>query len=170
MRRQTVLPGLWRLTAHGVNAYALTTADPVTLIDAGTPACAVPLRRAIEALGPLGHIVVTHAHYDHAGGAAALAAATGATVWAHPDEADLIALGWTAPNGADVVFAGDTAMTQIGLSEPILYEDRQAGLASIARLAALAEGAHRVLFGHGPTLRRPGPALQAFSERLRSAP
>ncbi len=75
-----------------VNAYLLPD-DPITLVDTGVKTVAA--RAAIEEgfaaadvpLAALRRIVLTHAHTDHMGLAASLAAETGATVFAHPDDA-----------------------------------------------------------------------------------
>jgi len=74
-----------------VNAYLLPDA-PVTLVDCGpkTPEAAAHLRLAIAGAGvdlaSLRRIILTHGHLDHFGGAAGLAAETGAEVYAHPDD------------------------------------------------------------------------------------
>ncbi|MFQ6550388.1 MBL fold metallo-hydrolase [Aestuariibius sp. 2305UL40-4] len=74
-----------------------------------------------------------------------------------------VALVWRE---AGVVFAADVVMHILGLREPILYEDRAEGLASIRRLAEAAEGASLMVFGHGGPLRDPGPPIARFARRL----
>jgi glyoxylase-like metal-dependent hydrolase (beta-lactamase superfamily II) len=75
-----------------VNVY-LIPEEPVTLVDTGpkTPAAMQALRAGFLAAGvplrALSRIVLTHGHADHFGLAAALAAETGAAVYAHPAEA-----------------------------------------------------------------------------------
>lgn len=69
------------LTGPGTNTYLLGR-DQVAVIDPG-PNEARHRAAILEAgAGRISHIFVTHAHSDHSGGAAALAAATGAPVYA----------------------------------------------------------------------------------------
>ena len=88
-RVDEVAPGVLRLTAPnpglmtgpGTNTYLVGDSEPV-VIDPG-PADAThtaAIVAAAEPLGPIRAILVTHTHVDHAPGAAALAAATGARV------------------------------------------------------------------------------------------
>ena len=108
-RVDEVGPGVLRLTAPnpglmtgpGTNTYLVGSAEPV-VIDPG-PADAAHTAAIVAAAAPLGTvraILVTHTHADHAPGAAALAAATGARVVGfgpaegfEPDE--LAGEGWT---------------------------------------------------------------------------
>jgi glyoxylase-like metal-dependent hydrolase (beta-lactamase superfamily II) len=88
-RVDEVAPGVRRLTAPnpglmtgpGTNTYLIGRADPV-VVDPG-PADethTAAIQAAAAPLGVIHTIVVTHTHVDHAPGAAALAAATGARV------------------------------------------------------------------------------------------
>jgi glyoxylase-like metal-dependent hydrolase (beta-lactamase superfamily II) len=108
-RVDEVAPGVWRLTAPnpglmtgpGTNTYLVGARAPV-VVDPG-PADAAHTEAIVAAasrLGPITTIVVTHTHVDHAPGAAALAAATGARVVGYgpgddfaPDEC--VGEGWT---------------------------------------------------------------------------
>lgn len=75
----------------GVNAYYVTGRVP-TLVDTGTRTG--PARRALEeALDgrPVDRVVVTHGHVDHFGLAALLKDATGAEIWAHQADAEVLA-------------------------------------------------------------------------------
>jgi len=108
-RLDEVAPGVRRLTAPnpglmtgpGTNSYLVGDAEPVVVdpgpVDAAHTAAIVA---AAAALGPVRTILVTHTHPDHAPGAAALAAATGARVVGfgpaegfEPDEC--VGEGWT---------------------------------------------------------------------------
>jgi glyoxylase-like metal-dependent hydrolase (beta-lactamase superfamily II) len=108
-RVDQVGPGVLRLTAPnpglmtgpGTNTYLVGGAEPV-VIDPG-PADATHTAAILAAAAPLGPvrtILVTHTHVDHAPGAAALAAATGARIVGfgpaedfEPDER--VGEGWT---------------------------------------------------------------------------
>jgi glyoxylase-like metal-dependent hydrolase (beta-lactamase superfamily II) len=88
-RVDVVAPGVRRLTAPnpglmtgpGTNTYLLGEAEPV-VVDPGPADAAhtAAIAAAAASLGPIRHILVTHTHVDHAPGAAALAAASGARV------------------------------------------------------------------------------------------
>src|SRR3954447_230323 len=110
---EAVVPGLHRIDLGPVNAYLLDTGDGPVLIDTGFPGDELRILGALAelALPPKGlrQIVLTHAHPDHVGGAAALRAATGAPIAMHPLEAGLARRGATgrsltpAPGFADRV-------------------------------------------------------------------
>jgi glyoxylase-like metal-dependent hydrolase (beta-lactamase superfamily II) len=89
-RVDEVAPGVRRLTASnpglmtgpGTNTYLVGHTDPV-VVDPGPSGLPAHTEAIVSAAAPLGSvraIVVTHTHVDHAPGAAALAAATGAVV------------------------------------------------------------------------------------------
>jgi glyoxylase-like metal-dependent hydrolase (beta-lactamase superfamily II) len=79
-----VAPGIWVQNLLWSNVVWVRGADAWTLIDAGPPGSAGRLLRThagcLEPL-PLLRVLVTHAHPDHVGGAAALRAACGGEVW-----------------------------------------------------------------------------------------
>ncbi|MFI6854327.1 MBL fold metallo-hydrolase [Streptomyces sp. NPDC050416] len=66
----------------------------LTLIDAGPPGSGAPIAEAVTALGrdprDVRRIVLTHFHWDHAGGAGEFAALSGAEVLAHRLEAPVV--------------------------------------------------------------------------------
>ena len=88
-RVDEVAPGVLRLTAPnpglmtgpGTNTYLVGRAEPV-VVDPGPAdeAHTASIVKAAATLGAVRTILVTHTHVDHAPGAAALAAATGARV------------------------------------------------------------------------------------------
>lgn len=77
-----------------VHAFLLDDGNELTLIDTLYDTDGHRLFDEIRALGrqvaDLRNIVVTHAHRSHLGGLGALKAASGATVHAHPWEADIV--------------------------------------------------------------------------------
>ncbi|MFW2380411.1 MAG: MBL fold metallo-hydrolase [Acidimicrobiales bacterium] len=85
-----VVPGCTQIAFGFLNAFLVDTGgDSLVLIDTGTPVW-FHRRRLLAALGEngrdpadLGDILITHQHIDHAGGAAAIVAATGARVHIH---------------------------------------------------------------------------------------
>jgi glyoxylase-like metal-dependent hydrolase (beta-lactamase superfamily II) len=99
MKVVPVVDRLYRVDLGMVNAYILDEKE-LTLIDSGIPGSA---EKILEALGHLGrssedlkHIILTHLHMDHTGGAAELKARTGATVHMHRLDAGMLAEGRAA--------------------------------------------------------------------------
>ncbi|MGB9737918.1 MAG: MBL fold metallo-hydrolase [Chloroflexus sp.] len=96
-----LVPGLYELTLpiplSSVNVFFILMAGHVTIIDTGYPDQGARVLAALNFLGrspkQVQHIIVTHHHIDHAGNVAALQAQTGATVWMHPLDAELVAAG-----------------------------------------------------------------------------
>ena len=83
-----VAPGVWRLGVVFVNVYAIESpGGGLVLVDTGLPGLSGWVRRALEAQFGAGTrpeaIVLTHAHFDHAGGAKALSAGWDVPVYAH---------------------------------------------------------------------------------------
>lgn len=96
MKVKSILPGLYMLPGL-VNVYLLSEADGYVLIDSGFPKAAQKVLQGIKTIGvapsQVRHIILTHAHPDHIGSAAALKKATGAEVYAHVDDAPIIEAG-----------------------------------------------------------------------------
>ena len=79
--RRVTAPNPGLMTGPGTNTYLLGEAEPVVVDPGpadGTHTAAIAA--AAASLGPISHVLVTHTHVDHAPGAAALAAASGARV------------------------------------------------------------------------------------------
>lgn len=93
-----LVPGVYSLgVAKGFasHAFLLDGSDGLTLIDTLFDANAAVIVHQIGAIGrslaDLKHIVLTHAHRSHLGGLATLKRLSGATVYSHAWEADIIA-------------------------------------------------------------------------------
>jgi len=96
MRR--VLPGLHQVQLHGVNAFLLDGGDDgLILIDTGIASSANRILATVRSLGreaeDVRHILVTHAHPDHAGSLARLKQVTGGRVYMHRNDAVLVETG-----------------------------------------------------------------------------
>ena len=71
------------------NVYLLEDEDPI-VVDTGTGMFVDATLEEMSKIVPLkrvGRIVLTHSHYDHMGGAAAIQKATGGRIFLHEDEA-----------------------------------------------------------------------------------
>lgn len=90
---ETVAAGIHQVSV-GSNAFIVDGDEGVTLVDTGLPKSVGAIAAALEDIGRLpsdvNAILVTHAHVDHGGGAAALKELTGSTV--HASTADAPAL------------------------------------------------------------------------------
>jgi metallo-beta-lactamase class B len=82
---------------RGLSAILLTSSAGHILLDAGLPESAAPIMANVRALGfrveDVRVIVNSHAHYDHAGGIAAIQRASGARVFATRSSAAVIRSG-----------------------------------------------------------------------------
>ena len=94
-------PGVIRIPTIGAaatNSFALVDADgSVTLVDCGVKRAPARIVAGLRAIGchpgDVVRIVLTHAHSDHAGGAAEMAARTGSPVAVHARDAPYVEAG-----------------------------------------------------------------------------
>ena len=97
-----LMPGVFLVDGVGmsgrpgtVNVSLLVGHDgTATLVDAGFPGIAEKLQATLDEVGLLAtavrRVIITHHHLDHTGGLPEVVAMTGAEVWAHADDADVI--------------------------------------------------------------------------------
>lgn len=102
-----IADGVWWVGASDVASYLIQTNKGLILIDGGYESTAPQILDNIRRLGfdPKSQVKIilnTHAHLDHAGGIAALKAATGAKVLASAEDGKLMARG-----GKGDFFLGD---------------------------------------------------------------
>lgn len=93
-----VAPGIhsmWQRNGAYVHAFLLDDGEGLTLVDSLYDTDAHRVLAELEAIGrtpqDIKHIIMTHAHRSHLGGLARLKELSGAPVYAHEWEADLIA-------------------------------------------------------------------------------
>lgn len=117
-----LLPGLFMLDDVSypgrpgtVNPCLLVSGGRATMVDAGFPGVTPALTRALEEAGitpdAVERVVVTHHHGDHTGGLAEVVALTGAEVWAHEADSDIIDGSRPGPVIATAAVAVHSAVT-----------------------------------------------------------
>jgi len=109
--------------ARVTSAYLLAGGEP-TLIETGPTTSSDSVIQALESLGlgpgDLAHVVVTHIHLDHAGGAGTLARRfTGATFWAHDRGAPHLADPTRLVESAGRVYGPERLHELFGPVEPV---------------------------------------------------
>ena len=103
-----IAPSIFRIPTLGdfINSYAFIDDDgQVALVDCGLKRAPARIVRGLAALGKhpndVTRIILTHAHSDHAGGAAKLVGSSSApSVLAHHDDASFLRSGTTPPRDA----------------------------------------------------------------------
>jgi glyoxylase-like metal-dependent hydrolase (beta-lactamase superfamily II) len=105
-----LVPGVWRipLVRDYVNGFILRDDDgQVTLVDMGLKSSGPKVMAGLSAIGSapsdVTRLVLTHAHSDHAGGAAHVAAATGRRFEIHTDDAAYAREGKSPPRDRSVL-------------------------------------------------------------------
>jgi len=129
---------------HGLSAILLTSPAGHVLIDAGLPESAPLVEANIRALGfrveDIKLILNSHAHFDHAGGIAALQRASGATVAASPWSARVLERGASLP---------DDPQYGVAFAYPPVHGVRVIADGETVRVGSLALTAHFTP-GHTP--------------------
>src|SRR6478735_5010257 len=68
MRAKRITAHLWRMARWGVaNSYLVREDDGLTLVDTMFKGSGSAILAAAAEVGPIARVVVTHAHWDHAG-------------------------------------------------------------------------------------------------------
>lgn len=135
-----------------VNAHVVLGADGALLVDAGLPGTERKIEQALRRAGlgwrDLALIVLTHAHVDHAGAAAAVRARSGAPVVAHRAEVPFLA------GDAPMEFCPTGRVGRVFARLPLIHE----WYAPIAPDVVLEDGAALDLapFGFSGTVRHAG--------------
>ena len=116
-----ILPGVHRIANAVSTAYLLVDDhEGLTLIDTGPGRFDRTVLAYLHQLGRqpdmVRRIILTHRHFDHAGGAAALRAATRARVWAHP--LDTPQIDGTEPNRMPKGAVGATMRVVVPIAFP----------------------------------------------------
>jgi metallo-beta-lactamase class B len=129
---------------RGLSAVLLTSSAGHILLDAGLPESAAQIIASIRALGfrveDIKLLVNSHAHYDHAGGLAALQRASGAIVAAREPSAAMLRRGGSGP---------DDPQYGIALSFPRVSDVRVIGDRDTLRVGPIVLTAHATA-GHTP--------------------
>ena len=148
-------PGVVRIPTIGAaatNSFAFVDDDgSVTLVDCGVKRAPARIVAGLRAVGrhpgDVVRIVLTHAHSDHAGGAAEMAARTGAPVAVHERDAPYAEAG-RAPDFDPSLLVG-RLMTRLpaGGFPPVAVGERSVGRAGARRRRRAAGRGHP---GHTP--------------------
>lgn len=137
----------WFVGTHGLSSVLIDSGDGLVLLDGALPESAPLIAKNIEQLGfrldQIKYIAVSHAHFDHVGGVAALARASGATVIASPRSAEALTAGIPPKDDPQAGF-GDA---ENGF--PKVADVRRIAHGETLRLGTLALTAHHTP-GHTP--------------------
>lgn len=102
----------WYVGVAGLSAILIDSGDGLILLDGGLPQSAEPIRDSIERLGfsaaDIRLIGLSHAHFDHAGGIAALQRLSGADVIASPHAATTLRAGRLADDDPQFGYGHDS--------------------------------------------------------------
>ncbi len=97
MPARQIVNGLYCIATGAINTFYLDDPAGGILIDTGYPDTAPKILAALAAINrrphDVRHILLTHAHPDHIGSAAALQRLTGAQTWMHPADAPIATSG-----------------------------------------------------------------------------
>lgn len=168
-----ITENVWQVGGSGLTApedaaiYLIRFGDAAALIDAGcgggTHALFTQIAKAIPEKVPITHLLLTHCHFDHTGGAEAVRIHCGCKVTAHrldavfleKGDSDVTAASWYGsrmqPLPIDHQINGPRETIQVGSGEITAYHCPGHSPGSVVYLAEV--DGRRVLFGqdiHGP--------------------
>ena len=136
-----VIGDIYYVGTSGVSSWLITTPRGHFLLDGGLPQSSPQIVRNISALGydirDVKYLLNSHAHFDHAGGLAALQRASGAKMVASAADREILETGR--------VTYGPTA----DISVPPVHVDRVVGQGDTVSLGGVTLTAH-MLPGHTP--------------------
>ena len=125
----TITKHVIRVSSGDMHVFLIVLPDGITLIDAGFPGTMELIAEGLNDLKrrpeDIHDILVTHCHPDHVGGLAEIKQATGAKVWMHAADADMVARGvafrpWkAAPGLRNWWFANFVVKRSPGNFEPV---------------------------------------------------
>ena len=131
-RVEPVTAGLHRFDTHYIRprhtaVYILASGDDVAIVDCAVNATVEPLIEALGTIGvdpaDVGHLFITHAHMDHAGGAGTLMQRLpNARMYAHPSAGKHLIDPGKLEAGVRAVFGDEFFDREYGTLEPVPAE------------------------------------------------
>jgi glyoxylase-like metal-dependent hydrolase (beta-lactamase superfamily II) len=95
--KHLVTKQVYRIDIADMHVFLIVQPEGITAIDAGFPGTWDFIQAGLDDLGrkpeDIKDILVTHCHVDHAGGLAVMKAKTGAKIWMHAADADMVEAG-----------------------------------------------------------------------------
>jgi len=134
-----IVGNLYYVGTNEITAFLLTSPEGHILLDGGFPETAPLIADAIRTLGfgieDVRILLNSHAHFDHAGGLAALRAMSGARVLASAPDAELLERG-----GAGDYLLGDSATFPPVPVDRRLHDGERVGVGGVTLTAHLTPG------------------------------
>lgn len=131
----------WYVGTAGLSSILIVTTDGLILLDGALPQSAPLIADNIRSLGhslrDIELIGLSHAHYDHSGGLAALARASGARVVALGPQAEALRLGRVTPDDPQYPSRPFPAVEEVDV-----IEDGWSTRMGITRITAVATPGH----------------------------
>lgn len=126
-----VAGGIYYVGAANVSSYLIKTSEGLILLDTGVRENTAALEASVRKLGfrveDIRLLLISHGHFDHMGGLAAMKARTKARLLVHPLEAPLVARG-----GKDDFAFGDTVAYPPVEADGLLQDGEPVRLGGVA--------------------------------------